>query len=208
MKKWKPHREMLLLLYFPIYLLLFLLTEHYITTNYWVSSCALDNAIPFAKEFVFAYVLWFPLMIGTTLWLLIWDRRAFVRYGWMAIISLTTCFVIYILFPSGQELRPTTVEGNGLASQLVRMIYMNDTNTNVFPSMHVVGTLVALAGILDTDSIGFCSKFILTVVSLFIILSTVFLKQHSILDVVSGIVLSLLVYPFVYKLHRRKSIKD
>ena len=200
MKNWRPGREALLLIYFPIYLLLFVLTEHFITGDYWVSYCALDDMIPFVKEFVYAYVLWFPLMLGTTLWLLVNDKSAFVRYAWMAIISLTLCHLCYVLFPSGQELRPAAVEGGGLAAWILRIIYSADTNTNVFPSMHVVGTLAALAGILDTKKIRPFARILLTIVSLLVILSTVFVKQHSTLDVFSGAALSLLIYLLVYRL--------
>ena len=200
MKKWQPGREALLLLYFPVYLLLFMLAEHFITSDYWVSYCALDDWIPFVKEFVYAYILWFPYMVGATLWLFVRDRRAFVRYALFAIISMTACYAIYFLFPSGQELRPETVEGRRLSALIMRIIYSADTNTNVFPSMHVVGTLVAMAGLWDTDTIIHWRKWALMVIGVLIIVSTVFCKQHSVLDVISGVALCAAVYPVVYRL--------
>ena len=202
-KEWRPGREALFLLYFPAYLLLFFAAEHLITGNYWVSWCALDDVIPFVKEFVYAYILWFPYMVGATLWLVVRDKRAFVRYAVFAMISMTACYVIYFLFPSGQELRPDAVEGGSLAAFILRAIYAADTNTNVFPSMHVVGTLVAMAGLWDTDSVSRRAKLWLLIVGVFIIVSTVFVKQHSALDVFSGIALCAVVYPLVYKLIRK-----
>ena len=199
MKRWRPGREAWLLLYFPVYLLLFLAAEHFITTDYWVSYCVLDDWIPFVKEFIYAYILWFPYMVGATLWLVVRDRRAFVRYAVLAMISMTACYVIYFLFPSGQELRPAVVEGRSLAAFILRTIYSADTNTNVFPSMHVVGTLVAMAGLWDTDSISRGMKRALMIVGVLIIVSTVFVKQHSSLDVIAGMALCAVAYPPVYR---------
>ena len=99
--KWRPGREALMLLYFPVYLLLFYVVEHAVTQGYWVSWCPLDDWIPFVRQFVYFYVLWYPLMVGITLWLLVRDTRAFVRYGWTVIIGLTASIAIFFLFPSG-----------------------------------------------------------------------------------------------------------
>lgn len=207
MKRWRPGREALLLLYFPVYLLLYVLAERCVQAGYWVSHCALDDRIPFVKEFVYAYILWFPLMIGMTLWLLTHDRRAFLRYGGLLILSTLIGFAIFFILPSGQELRPAAVEGRGLSAMLMRLIYAVDTNTNVFPSLHVVGTLVATAGALDTDTLPAPWKWAIAVAGVFINLSTLFCKQHSVLDVVSAVILFALTYPLVYvlpgKLKRR-----
>ena len=203
--KWRrPGREALLLLYVPVYLMLFMAAERLITADYWVSWCALDDAIPFVKEFVFAYVLWYPMAICAALWLLAQDGRAFVRYALLMIASLTACIAIFFLLPSGQELRPAAVEGSGLAALLVRAIYAADTNTNVFPSMHVAGTLAALAGLWDSDTVGSCARWGSTLLGLCIILSTLFIKQHSALDVISGIALFLVIHPVIYLFPGRK----
>ena len=191
------------MLYFPVYLLLFLTAEHFITTDYWVSYCVMDDWIPFVKEFIYAYILWFPYMVGATLWLVVRDKRAFIRYAVLAMISMTACYVVYFLFPSGQELRPAAVEGKSLAAFILRIIYSADTNTNVFPSMHVVGTIVAMAGLWDTDSISRRMKWVWMVAGVLIIVSTVFVKQHSALDVIAGVVLCAVVYPLVYRFIRK-----
>ena len=196
--KWRPGREALMLLYFPVYLLLFYVVEHAVTQGYWVSWCPLDDWIPFVRQFVYFYVLWYPLMVGITLWLLVRDTRAFVRYGWTVIIGLTASIAIFFLFPSGQELRPAQVPGNDLAAMLVRAIYAADTNTNVFPSMHVVGTLAAVRAAWDTQSISRRARWGIALLGVLINLSTVFIKQHSALDILGGAVLCAVVDLLVY----------
>lgn len=198
-----------MLLYFPVYLLLFYWVEHAITGNYWGSWCILDDWIPFVDGFVFAYVMWYPLMVGMTLWLLVRDRRAFLRYGWTVIIGLTASIAIFFILPSGQNLRPETVPGSGLAAMLVRAIYAMDTNTNVFPSMHVVGTLAAMVASFDTPSISRRARGCIVGLGVLINASTVLIKQHSVLDILAGIALFALVYLTVYvlpgKIGRRRT---
>ena len=198
-----------MLLYFPVYLLLFYWVEHAITDNYWVSWCALDDRIPFVSGFVFAYVLWYPLMLGMTLWLLARDRRAFLRYGWTVIAGLTASIAIFFIFPSGQELRPDAVPGSGLAPMLVRAIYAVDTNTNVFPSMHVVGTLAAMVAAFDTPTIPRWARWLIVALGVLINASTVLIKQHSVLDILAGVALFAAVYLLVYvlpgKIRRRRA---
>lgn len=196
-----------MLLYFPVYLLLFYVVEHAVTQGYWVSWCPLDDWIPFVRQFVYFYVLWYPLMVGMTLWLLVRDTRAFVRYGWTVIIGLTASIAIFFLFPGGQELRPARVPGDDLAAMLVRAIYAADTNTNVFPSMHVVGTLAAVRAAWDTRSISGRMRWAIAVLGVLINLSTVLIKQHSALDILGGAVLFAIVALPVYALTGKRKRK-
>ena len=203
-------REAWLLIYVPIYLALFYLVEHVITDNYWVSYCPLDDKIPFVRQFVFIYVLWYPLMAGMALWLLRRDRRAFLRYGWSVAAGLTLSIAIFFIWPSGQNLRPAALPENDLASVLLRAIYAADTNTNVLPSMHVVGTLAAVRAAFEPECFDKkLSRWAVAALGLMINASTVLVKQHSLLDLLAGLALYLLIYPFIYvlpdKLLRRKA---
>ena len=203
-------REAWLLIYVPIYLALFYLVEHVITDNYWVSYCPLDDKIPFVRQFVFIYVLWYPLMAGMALWLLRRDRRAFLRYGWSVAAGLTLSIAIFFIWPSGQNLRPAALPENDLASVLLRAIYAADTNTNVLPSMHVVGTLAAVRAAFEPECFNKkLPRWAIAALGLMINASTVLIKQHSLLDLLAGLALYLLIYPFIYvlpdKLLRRKA---
>ena len=198
--KRKFGRECWYLLYLPIYLLMFVAVEHLVVDNYWVSWCTLDDMMPFVRQFVLVYVLWYPLMLGTTLYLLLKDRRAFLRYARSVVLGLTACMLTFVLLPSGQELRPAEVPGSDLTARLLRFIYAADTNTNVFPSMHVVGTLAAVIGIFDSRSAPRGVQWGVAALGVLINASTVLIKQHSVLDILGGVVLYWLVYLAVYRL--------
>ena len=200
----KPGREAWLLMYLPIYLILFFVVEHVITDNYWVSYCPLDDMIPFVRQFVFVYVLWYPLMAGMALWLLFRSKRAFLRYAHAVIAGLTLSIVIFFIWPSGQNLRPAEVTGGDLAAVLMRLIYAADTNTNVLPSMHVVGTLAAVRAAFEPDCFeGKWQRWAIAALGLLINASTVLIKQHSLLDLLAGVILYLLIYPFAYARKRK-----
>ena len=77
--------------------------------------------------------------------------------------------------------------------------YQFDTNTNVCPSIHVIGSVAVMT--CAWHSKHFSSKgwrIAFTATAVLISISTVFLKQHSILDVLAAIPVCLLAYYAVY----------
>jgi len=113
---------------------------------------------------------------------------------------MTVFLLVSLFIPNGLELRPYTFERDNIFTELVKGLYATDTPTNVFPSIHVFNSIcvhVAISknSVIRKHPVIVYSSFILM---LLIILSTMFLKQHSILDVTSGIILSGLLYPVFY----------
>jgi hypothetical protein len=127
------------LLYFPFYFIAFSLAEKYITSGYWISYLPLDDSIPFVGEFVLAYLLWFPAVWGMGILLLFIDPAAFRRYIWSIMIGYTISLAVYFIFPNGQDLRPGSFDHSNILIRMVQSFYQHDTNTNVLPSMHVIG---------------------------------------------------------------------
>jgi len=198
--KIKKYRHLFLIAYLPIYLAAFFLAEKYITTDYWVSYIPFDDVIPFIDWFVIFYCLWYPFMIVTGLYLLLKDIPAFERYMWFIIIGFTIGIAICILFPNGQDLRPAEFERENIFTDLVSRLYEVDTNTNVLPSMHVIGTVAVAFAVFDSKYLK--NVFVRTVTVILTVLicaSTVFIKQHSILDVFAGLAISIIVWLIVYR---------
>ncbi|MEA4894918.1 MAG: phosphatase PAP2 family protein [Oscillospiraceae bacterium] len=193
-------RQWIMMLYLPFHLLWYFILELSITTNYYPIHCALDDLIPFCEWFIFPYFSWFLYMVAAGLWFLIKDSEAFEHYMLSLIFGFFICTLICSVFPNGQDLRPDGYRAN-FAAQIVRLTQAFDTNTNVFPSMHVVGAFGACFAIAKSATLRkkvwlqICNWTLCTA----IILATVFLKQHSVLDIVSGVVVSVAVYFFVYR---------
>ncbi len=205
MKALHKYKHALWLLYLPIYLLTFHLAEQYITSQYWVVYSPLDDKIPFVEEFVVAYMIWFPALWGLCLYLFFRDPEAFRRFIWFIIIGYSSCLVFYFIVPNGQHLRPRSFEDTNIFTEAVQAFYANDTNTNVLPSMHVVGSSAIVFAVFDSKRLR---KPWLCVTSIFVAimidLSTVFIKQHSILDVLTGLAVSAVIYLIVYVVIRKR----
>lgn len=195
-----PWRELKYLWWFPVYLAVYLLCEHLVTTDYLPTQTAADAWIPFCEWFVLPYCLWYPLLIAVGLWLLNRDREAFRRYTDHLAATFLTSAVLWLLLPNGQDLRPLFLPRDNPAIRVVDLLYSIDTNTNVLPSVHVVGSVCAAAAVQRTNSLSSkrVIRFAVCLLAALICLSTLFIKQHALLDVLAGLVLALLTLPIVY----------
>lgn len=191
-------------LFLPGYLLAFFLLETFISGDgsYWSSHISLDDYIPFLEGFVVFYCLWYPFLIVPGIYLFFKDIPEFKKYVWYLICAFAICFAVYIIFPNGQDLRPEAFERNNIFTDIVGLIYSADTNTNVFPSMHVAGALGAAAAFFRTDGLK-KYRAVSVITAVLICASTVFIKQHSLLDVFGGIAVWLISYIAVYRIFRR-----
>ena len=206
MKKYiQEHKYVLLVLYVPVYLIWFALVERMVpsTEGCWVSYLPLDDKIPFLPGFILAYVLWYPFLIFPVIVMLLKDdRRAFIRYGAFIISGFSISLTICMIWPNCQLLRPEVVDTSNLCGWLVNAIYTADTPTNVLPSMHVVGCMGVLAAVFDSQYLK-KARIPALIVAVAICAATVFVKQHSILDVFAALALSLVLYLVIYVAARR-----
>jgi membrane-associated phospholipid phosphatase len=116
------------------------------------------------------------------------------------IIGMTIFLMICTFFPNGLNLRPTTFPRDNIFTDLVRFVYSVDTPTNVLPSMHVFNSMGICIGLTRTETLKHKPwiRYGTWLFTVLIILSTVFLKQHSVTDMSAGLVMSAILYQFVY----------
>ena len=188
-----PWGELKYVLWLPVYLLSFFVIERVVVTGYRPTQTWLDAYIPFCEWFVIPYCLWYPLLAAVGLWLLWKDREGFHRYMRFLALTFFASALIWFLIPNGQDLRPAVMPRDNPLTRLVEGLYSIDTNTNVFPSVHVVGAIGAAWAVKKTPSLErrtlLCGA--TAILALLICLSTLFIKQHACPDVLSGLVLSL-----------------
>ncbi len=188
-------------LWFPIYLLIFsFLEQRSIGQPYWATQLPMDDWIPFCDWFILPYCLWYPLLIGLGVFLLVRDTHSFRRYMGFLAFTFFVSELIWFLIPNGQDLRPALLPQGALLPRLVTALYRIDTNTNVFPSVHVSGSMGAAFAAWDSPPIRqkkwVCAA--ITILCGMICLSVVLIKQHSILDLLGGLLLSLVAAWFIY----------
>ena len=196
-----------LLLFWPVFGLAFLALERFRPhAAYHVMHCALDDAIPFSEWALIPYLLWFVYLIGALAYTFFQDVPAFRRMMRFVIVTYTAATVIYFIYPTQQLLRPEAFAHDNALTRAVAWFYTFDTNTNVCPSLHVIGSMAAFfafwyAPIFSKRGWRIAS----TVAAFFISISTVFMKQHSILDVAAAIPLCAIGYYFAYVRTSKKS---
>lgn len=189
----------IVLMYFPIYSIWFFVLEKITTTEYMIHS-SLDSLIPFQEVFVIPYVIWFGYVAFTMLYFMITSRRDLVRTAMFLLTGMTICLIIYTIFPNGIKLRPTEFARDNFMVDIVKYIYSVDTATNVLPSIHCLNSIGIHIGILKSKNLSkkrwLCN--VSAVLMVLICLSTVFIKQHSILDMFAAIALSIPLYYISY----------
>ena len=197
MRNWcSRHPVWFMALYALFYLTFFALLERTIQTpDLWV-HCRLDDMIPFCKYAIIPYYLWFP-WIPFTLFYLLYKapREDFWRRCLPLFTGMTMALLFYAMVPNGLALRPRTVPGTDIFAQSVRMLYRSDTPTNVCPSIHVFNSVTLMlayyrSAIFDAPRRRWMRPAAM-VLCVSISLSTILLKQHSVIDVVFGLLLAL-----------------
>lgn len=201
-KFWEKYRHGWVFLYIFIYLPWFFYLEKHITTDYHLIHTAIDDKIPFIEYFIVPYTLWF-LFIAVTVgyFFFFGEKSEFYRLIILLFSGMTIFLIVSTIYPNGLQLRPETFTRDNIFVDMVRQLYAVDTSTNVLPSIHVYNSLGAYI------AISHCSKLkqykwvqIFTLLlTISIILSTMFLKQHSVIDVVAALFMAGIMYVIVYR---------
>lgn len=192
-------RHLWLLLYWPIYGLFFFFVEKvYRPEGYYSVYCPLDDAIPFCEAFLIPYLFWFVYLIGMHVYTLIYDVSAFKKMMYFIMITYSATIIIYLLFPTCQDLRPAEFERDNMLVRFMASYYAFDTNTNVCPSIHVTGSLAVMFTSFHCKDFGKGTKVVFAVTGVLIAISTVFVKQHSILDLLAALPLCAAAYALCF----------
>ena len=193
------------LLFWPVFLAFFLFLEQGFHPAHWhVMHCAADDVMSFNEIFVIPYLLWFPVTFAALGYTILYDTRAFRKLMAFITAGYSIALFTYFVYPNCQILRPTVFERDNFLIFTVKLIYSTDTRTNVCPSIHVIGSLAVLSAMWNTDLCRTALKrFVLAVITLLICIATVFIKQHSVVDVFAALPVSLIAEWFSAALTRK-----
>lgn len=194
-------------LYVFIYMPWFIWLEENVKT-YTLLHVKLDDMIPFCEYFIIPYLLWFAYVPAVMIYEFFTSKKEWYYASAYLFIGMSICLLICTVWHNGQDLR-ISVDNDNIFMSAVKMIYTADTNTNVFPSIHVFNSIGVFIILCKSENMKGKKKikisaFVLTVL---IILSTVFLKQHSVVDVIGGIALSGIMYLLVYCIDYSKAVQ-
>jgi len=155
----------------------------------------IDSFIPFVPAFVIPYVIFFPFLLLP--WILFWKNdKEYKTLACAVIIGLVIANLIFLAYQTSGPRGDLQVT-DGL-TWMISQIYATDANVNAFPSIHTL--MSALTGVFlwvnyKKKPLGYGSL----ALAILIIMSTVLIKQHGIIDIFGG----LAVAGFAYWVARR-----
>lgn len=148
-------------------------------------SWTIDEKIPFLPCFILIYVFAFAQWVAG--YVIIVRESKSLCYEILAgdLIAKFFCMVIFLILPTTM-VRPE-VTGTDVFSTLVRMIYRSDAADNLFPSIHCLESTICLIGASRVKKIGKWYVWFSAAFTILVCLSTLFVKQHVVIDVIGGI---------------------
>ena len=190
------------------YFILYVLTEKLIPAeNCHVIYSPLDDRIPFCEVFVLFYVGWYLLIVISLLYFLLYNVESFKKLQTFIILTQIIAMVVYILYPSRQELRPAEFPRDNFLTRIVALLYSIDTNTGVLPSLHVAYSLAIASVWTKERSVSLWWKLFVVVDVILICLSTCFIKQHSVLDGFAALAMCLVIEAVLYRKYWKDRVK-
>lgn len=141
-----------------------------------------DLLIPFVPELVWPYWGYF-LLLAFSVWLPKTNQELARQAGGMVAVHFMG-YAGYLLYPSRMIRPPITCDS--LSCDAVGAIYMIDPGYGVFPSLH---TALSVYMTLAVWSFRHPSRYFVTLFSISIIMATVLVKQHYLVDLPAGAVL-------------------
>ena len=196
----RKYKHAWLLLYAFIYLPWFCYLEKTVTRNFHVMHASLDDLIPFNEYFIVPYLLWFLYVGAAIFYFLITSKEDYYKLCIFLFSGMTISLIICTFFRNGTDLRPVIDPDKNIFTALVAYIYRTDTCTNVFPSIHVYNSIGVHIAVARNERLRGHRLIRLGsgLLMISICMATVFLKQHSVIDLIGAVILAYVIYGIVY----------
>jgi membrane-associated phospholipid phosphatase len=189
---------LLLLTQITIYYGSQLINEH--LPAYDLTIKGFDDRMPLVPFFVVFYLLSLPWWYIVPFIVAKVSKPHFWNWFLAFVICYLVCGIVYIVFPT-TIVRPT-IENTTIFHRLINIVYQNDTPEraiNLFPSTHCFISWMCYVGVRGKTAIPKWYRLFSLSFAVCIALSTQFIKQHYIVDLISGLLLVEIVYYLISK---------
>lgn len=152
----------------------------------------IDRRIPFAPAWVYIYVLWFPLIALFPLALYFASPLHYGRYMTAMAADIVLSLICYLAYPTTFRRPVPPMSATGL---VMRLVYRGSyKGLNCAPSMHCSMCYIVLAMALVSPGLPLPVRGIAVILSALIVLSTLYTKQHVLIDALSALPLAALCW--------------
>ncbi|GAB6086575.1 phosphatase PAP2 family protein [Alkaliphilus crotonatoxidans] len=162
----------------------------------------IDQAIPFLKVFVIPYLAWYLFIFSTFIYFCLKDREVYYKTLLSTNLGLLVCYIVYFFYQTTVS-RPL-LAGEDLLTKMVGWVYATDQPFNCFPSIHVLTSYLMFKGIRHSHIRNKLNQLVISSIAFTIILSTLFIKQHVILDVIAAIILGEVLFNLLSTLFQKQ----
>ena len=211
-KAFRSYGHLLLpVLYAPFYVITFIWLENRPVEHIHIIEMEIDKYIPFCEYFIIPYYMWFGYIALTVIAFAFFaNRKEYYRLCLMLGAGMTIFLFISYIWPNGLQLRPEVLPRDNFCTDLVRLLQSSDTSTNVFPSIHCYNSLVANAAIWKNEKFNRKKwiKWGSLILCILVLMSTLFLKQHSMMDLLAALFMFVAFYIPLYTVPQLQSKKQ
>ena len=179
-----------------------------VLTAFLLSVLAPCSGLLYVHRPVRALVCLLFLLAAVTAMLWWYDTESYDKLCLMMFSGMTLCLIIYMVLPNGLDIRPTVEEvgHSNIAMTLMQLIWKADASVNVCPSIHCQSSAcmaIAFSGSTLAKDRPWLKVLAFGWAAL-ICASTVFTKQHSIIDVFCGLAVAFIWVPVLYLRPRKR----
>lgn len=198
----KYRHGLVIIIYSLVYIMMFGYLEHRPVHSYHIVHTVFDDWIPFCEVFIIPYMLWFPYMVLAVAYFIFFNKNKHEYYQLVfnLMMGMTIFLIVSYVYPNAQHIRPTEFPRDNIFTDAVKWLYRTDTPTNILPSIHVFNSLAIHMSLTNCESLRNHKgiKIASLTLTTLIIMSTMFLKQHSVIDVCMGATLALFGFLVFY----------
>lgn len=149
----------------------------------------IDYKIPFSPEWI---IIYFGCYISWVAFYIITCRESKeICYNFVTaeVIAKMIALVVFIVYPTEMVERGTFEQslGNGLLEQITAFMYNADKPVNLFPSIHCLASWVGFRGLSWCKKVSAQLKIFAFILAILVFLSTLFTKQHYVIDILGGV---------------------
>ena len=169
----------------------------------------IDSLIPFNTLAIVPYCIWYFLIFIIPYYYYKKDKELISIYIVSYVLITIIANIIFIVCPTTVN-RPT-VSGNDIFSIMTKIVFFVDNEPlNCFPSLHCAISFLWIIYTLSMKNSNKYFKLFITIISILIIISTLFIKQHVFIDMIGGICITSLVVIIInhsnYLINKTKSV--